>query len=101
MTINERIEQAAEATIPAGTRHTIIRRKAFVAGANFAIQNQWISINEELPKKDKDNEEYSVPVFVIGGHHKPQSAIYSYKDKKFISCGIFLSSTHWMHIPSI
>ena len=29
-----------------------VERKAFVAGANFALQNQWLGVKEALPQNE-------------------------------------------------
>ena len=107
--MNERIEQAAKAAIPAGTRHTIIRRKAFVAGANFALQNQWISVDDELPPVDERTTSLSIDVMVRDENGICTAAWYSYSAHNWHLCKgtydyedvIKDKITHWMEIPTL
>lgn len=48
----------------------IIAPPAFVAGAEYALQNQWISVEEALPEYDK----------LVLAKHKPIAGVHSYHD---------------------
>lgn len=100
--IKQRIDAAALDAVPPGTRHTLIRRKEFIKGATFALQNQWISVDERLPKGKED-------VFVRNEYGGCTAAWYSRKTKDWhLTCGeicgddiISSKITHWMEIPSL
>lgn len=93
--LQQRIEEAANEFDKESSR------VIFENGANFILNNQWISVDEALPEEDENNKGFSVQVFVTGGIHRTTNAIYSFNDKKFYSAGFLLSSTHWMPIPSL
>jgi uncharacterized UBP type Zn finger protein len=77
---------------------------AFIEGADFALKNQWISVEEALPSKD-ENIKYtdtSIRVLVrldFDGEISHRTAIYSYALHKWSQYDKFV--THWMEIPSL
>ena len=56
--LKKRIEEAsyedANGYYPKYFAHHSIRRKGFLAGAEFTLQNQWISVEEALPEVDEE-----------------------------------------------
>lgn len=81
--------------------------------ASFALQNQWISVDEALPPKQKTTKgeelEQSIPVFVRDNEGNYTSAWYSFYGKcwymafgeAFLKQSIYSKITHWMEIPSL
>jgi hypothetical protein len=71
--------------------------------ATFALQNQWISVEEALP--DVDGHSYSKPVLVMSDTNELLVATYSKIYDKWNSIGPLsyhrLVVTHWMEIPSL
>ena len=70
----------------------------FKDGATFALQNQWISVDEALPEEFDDGSEF---VFVIVKDDET-----SYYDTDYISNGKWAlhnsdKVTHWMSIPKL
>lgn len=71
---------------------------AFITGAEWMLQNMWISVEDELPEKD-------VSVLVCGGNsdecwftHRSSSA---QADKYGFANVCPIEITHWMSIPSL
>lgn len=102
MTRNKEIIQAAIKGFPRFAE----RRIGFIIGATWADTHpNWISVKDELPPRDEDHPEDSVPVLVYNPTSKDKVTIdwYIYEDEDNIigwySCeeGI----THWMHLPHI
>ena len=69
--------------------------------ANFALQNQWISVDEDLPDDDEN-------VFIMNEYGGCGCAHYDYNNKIWrMSSGcnadesdeIYSTITHWMEIP--
>ena len=72
---------------------------AFIEGAEFALNNQWINVNERLPPEEKDG--LSIKVLVVstkGGIHFSR---YDYDMKGWISPVLDIEFTHWMPIPKL
>lgn len=71
--------------------------------ANFALQNQWISVEEALP--ELDNHGYSKPVLVTSDINELLVATYSKNYDRWNAVGPVsyhrLVVTHWMPIPSL
>lgn len=96
----EQIEQAAFKEFPTGTRHVLLKRKAFISGATFALQNQWISVEEALPIEDE-------PVFIAIKEKKEDDTKFNvaFFDKEIgwfaFGFGLCDKITHWMPIPQL
>lgn len=81
----------------------------FVGLMTFALQNQWISVEEALPPFDEKLLTISVNVIVKNEYGKVTTAWYSYSHKIWHLCYgeiqgddvIHSRITHWMLIPSL
>ena len=71
----------------------------FLQGAKFALENQWISVNERLPPKEKD--ELSIKVLVVSTKGKIDFSRYDYNMKGWISSVLDVIFTHWFPIPEL
>ena len=69
----------------------------FLEGANFALENQWISVNERLPPEEKDG--LSIKVLVVSTKGKIDFSRYDYNMKGWISPVLDIIFTHWFPIP--
>lgn len=114
--IKQMIEEAAEqhATRRFNTRllYDMYGRQSksdFLNGATFALQNQWISVQEALPPSDDRLKSISIDVMVKNEYGKVTSAWYDYERKEWhLSYGeiagddlIDSKITHWMEIQSL
>ena len=70
---------------------------AFIEGAEFALNNQWISVNERLPPEEKDG--LSIKVLVVSTKGKIDFSRYDYNMKGWISPVLDIIFTHWIEIP--
>ena len=70
---------------------------AFIDGAEFALNNQWISVNERLPPEEKDG--LSIKVLVVSTKGKIDFSRYDYNMKGWISPVLDIIFTHWFPIP--
>ena len=70
---------------------------AFIEGAEFALNNQWISVNERLPPEEKDG--LSIKVLVVSTKGKIDFSRYDYDMKGWISPVLDIIFTHWFPIP--
>ena len=70
---------------------------AFIDGAEFALENQWISVNERLPPEEKDG--LSIKVLVVSTKGKIDFSRYDYDTKGWISPVLDIIFTHWFLIP--
>lgn len=70
-----------------------IARAAFIAGAEYALSHQWISVEDVLPKNGEN-------VFAIDSDDA-YVAWFDETDKTWqeLSDGHFIVPTHWMPIP--
>lgn len=72
--------------------------EGFKAGVDFALSNQWVSVEERLPEDDRY-------FYLIADSRKNPLAIecveYSCETQKFSRNGIFLRPTHWCAIPKL
>lgn len=73
--------------------------------ANFALQNQWVSVEEALPtERDEEDEQYSTNVFART-KDCIRYAYYDFYNESWCSveCGYRFGGdvTHWMSIPSL
>ena len=89
MTIQEKIQNKAEGY---GKLAPV-----FLEGAKFALENQWISVNERLPPEEKDG--LSIKVLVISTKGKIDFSRYDYDMKGWISPVLDIIFTHWFPIP--
>lgn len=71
----------------------------FLEGAKFALENQWISVNERLPPEEKDG--LSIKVLVISTKGKIDFSRYDYDMKGWISPVLDIIFTHWFPIPEL
>ena len=69
----------------------------FLEGAKFALENQWISVNERLPPEEKDG--LSIKVLVVSTKGKIDFSRYDYDMKGWISPVLDIIFTHWFLIP--
>ena len=69
----------------------------FLEGAKFALENQWISVNERLPPEEKDG--LSIKVLAVSTKGKIDFSRYDYNMKGWISPVLDIIFTHWFHIP--
>ena len=87
--IQEKIKKEAEGYGPLAP--------AFLEGAKFALENQWISVNKRLPPEEKDG--LSIKVLVISTKGKIDFSRYDYNMKGWISPVLDIIFTHWFLIP--
>ena len=71
----------------------------FLEGAKFALENQWISVNERLPPEEKDG--LSIKVLVVSTKGKIDFSRYDYDMKGWISPVLDIIFTHWFLIPEL
>ena len=71
----------------------------FLEGAKFALENQWISVNERLPPEEKDG--LSIKVLVVSTKGKIDFSRYDYDMKGWISPVLDIIFTHWFPIPEL
>ena len=77
---------------------------AFLEGAEFALENQWISVEDDLPCNHKEliSTEYdkeTIYVVVIGKDVIVDTDCMEYNGKKWRWQSSFFRPTHWMPIP--
>ena len=105
--LQKRIEEAA---FQESSMYDTVQEKnvAYSTGtkiATFALQNQWISVNEALPtERDKEDEQYSTNVFART-KDCIRYAYYDFYNESWYSVegGYRFSGDviHWMCIPSL
>ena len=71
----------------------------FLESAKFALENQWISVNERLPPEEKDG--LSIKVLVVSTKGKIDFSRYDYDMKGWISPVLDIIVTHWRPIPEL
>lgn len=84
-------------------------KATYIEAATIALQNQWISVEEELPEKDEDGSDTSIYVLVTDSTNPfcyIWKAYYDFTIKEWydaMSCENLsrFSITHWMSIPSL
>ena len=91
MTLQEKIQKKAEGFGKLAP--------AFIEGAEFALRNQWISVNERLPHEEKDG--LSRKVIVVSTKGKIDYSRYDYDMKGWISPVLDMIFTHWFPIPEL
>ena len=89
MTVQEKIKKEAEGY---GKLAPV-----FIEGARFALNNQWINVNERLPPEEKDG--LSIKVLVVSTKGKIDFSRYDYDMKGWISPVLDIIFTHWREIP--
>ena len=72
---------------------------AFIEGAEFALNNQWISVNKRLPPEEKDG--LSIKVLVVSTKGKIDFSRYDYDMEGWISPSLDIEFTHWMYLPKL
>lgn len=106
--LQQRIEEAAEEYANSTTSNllnvfeTTGRFEGFNQGAKFALQNQWISVEEALPpirEKDIGNRSWSDWVLIMTYKEVALMDCYAFHRKEWINNGNDV--THWMHIPEL
>ena len=99
MTLQEKIQDVAE-----GFGYIA---PLFLAGAKFALDNQWISVNEDLPCNHKEliSTEYdkeTVYVVVIGKDVIADTDCMEYNGKEWVwQKNSFFEPTHWFPISKL
>ena len=94
--LKKRIEEAAvehAESIPQSDERKEYSREDFIAGAEYALSHQWISVEEVLPKNGEN-------VFAIDSDNA-YVAWFDETDKDWheLSEGQLIVPTHWMSIP--
>lgn len=73
----------------------INKNPAFIAGCEWMLNHQWISVEEALPEEYEDK-------FVLYCGEYPATASYDSESKQWYwGSHIILGVTHWMPIPSL
>ena len=98
MTIQEKIQKKAEGYGIFGPM--------FLEGAEFASENQWISVEEDLPCNHEEliSTEYNketIYVLVIGKDVIADTDCMEYNGNEWVWQNIFFEPTHWMPIPKL
>ena len=105
MTLQEKIQKKAEGYGQLAP--------AFLEGANFALENQWISVEDDLPcnheelRKDDCNTKDVWVILLWNDNPKHILIEYRNMDKKVDPLGWYwpnpkyLKVTHWMPIPQL
>ena len=99
MTLQEKIQDVAE-----GFGYLA---PLFLAGAKFALDNQWISINDDLPCNHNEliSTEYdkeTVYVVVIGKDLIADTDCMEYNGKEWVwQKNSFFEPTYWFPIPKL
>ena len=99
MTVREKIKKKAEGFGPLAP--------AFLEGAEFALENQWISVEDDLPCNHKEliSTEYdkeTIYVLVIGKDAIADTDCMEYNGKEWRwQRNSFFEPTHWMPVPKL
>ena len=79
-----------------------IKRDTFIAGSEWALANQWISVKDELPKPGEEVllfEKNSIRPYEIGWIREKQE---NHKSIWVLQNGcVVFEVTHWMRIPKL
>jgi hypothetical protein len=108
--LQKRIEEAAEEYANSTTSNllnvfeTTGRFEGFNQGATFALQNQWISVDEELPLRNENItyaafSEHVLVRIAFEGNIIHRTACYDYANKRWTMYDKYV--THWMPIPTL
>ena len=99
MTVREKIKKKAEGFGPLAP--------AFLEGAEFALENQWISVEDDLPCNHEEliSTEYdkeTIYVLVISKDAIADTDCMEYNGKEWRwQRNSFFGPTHWMPIPQL
>lgn len=98
MTVQEKIKKKSEGFGPLAP--------AFLEGAEFALENQWISVEDDLPCNHKEliDTEYdkeTIYVVVVGKGTIVDTDCMEYNGKKWRWQSSFFRPTHWMPSPKL
>ena len=107
MTLQEKIQKKAEGFGELAP--------AFLEGAEFALNNQWISVEDDLPCNHKDlmkNENYTKRVLVVLSWNEDPTArhidisdmsnvIGSHNVGFYWRCDGYYTVTHWREMPGL
>lgn len=91
MTLQEKIQKKAEEYEQLAP--------AFLEGAKFALENQWIRVADRLPEIETDG--LSTKVLVVSNKGKIHFSRYDYDMEGWISSILDIVFTHWMPIPEL
>lgn len=103
--LQQRIEEAAEEYANSTTSNllnvfeTTGRFEGFEQGATFALQNQWISVDEELPEFEGNFSDYYIIRTESGWC--AVTMYYRTSEKEYWWNFEKVKVTHWMPIPSL
>ena len=89
MTIQEKIQKKSEGF---GKLAPV-----FLEGANFALENQWISVDDELPPEENDG--LSIRVVVVTTKNETYFRRYDYNMRKWLCPISGAEFTHWQLLP--
>ena len=75
----------------------------FIEGAKFALENQWTSVNEDLPYKHKEListecDKETIYVLVIGKDVIAETDCMEYNGNEWVWQNILFEATHWIQI---
>ena len=70
---------------------------AFIEGAKFALENQWISVDDELPPEENDG--LSIRVVVTTTKNEKYFRRYDYNMRKWLCPISGAEFTHWQLLP--
>ena len=70
---------------------------AFLEGAKFALENQWISVDDELPPEEGDG--LSIRVVVATNKNEKYFRRYDYNMKRWLCPIPGAEFTHWRLLP--
>ena len=69
----------------------------FLEGAKFALENQWISVDDELPPEEDDG--LSIRVVVATTKNEKYFRRYDYNTRKWLCPISGAEFTHWQLLP--
>ena len=69
----------------------------FLEGARFALENQWISVEDELPPEEDDG--LSIRVVVATTKNEAYFRRYDYNERKWLCPISGTEFTHWQLLP--
>ena len=96
--INKRIEEVsyedADGLYPRYFAHYAVRRNGFLAGAEYALENQWISVKEGLPEK-------GTKVFAQDKYGNCSVSYLNEKNSWRSDDGYEIIVAYWMPIPKL
>ena len=69
----------------------------FIEGAKFALENQWISVDDELPPEEDDG--LSIRVAVATTKNEAYFRRYDYNERRWLCPISGTEFTHWQLLP--